>query len=182
MRKRLERTRQLEYPFIYTSFYLLLSLSLSLPPFFSLSILSSLSLSATTLRAWYTVSFFCFNLTPGHLAYVLGGQIITSRDSHCTRPSGQVNLWPARSPGFVQRDLVKTSIIHIALSKSLHPLNPHCKKDLVPNPAWWKAQINIYPSLSLLVSFNLLFQFLCLSLPPLSLPLSLSLFPLSVSL
>ena len=45
---------------------------------------------------------------------MLGCQTMTSIDSHCTRLLGLMNLWSARSPGFVPGDLAKASIVHIA--------------------------------------------------------------------
>ena len=54
-----------------------------------------------------------------YLANGLGGQTMTSIESHCTRPSGLVNLWPARSPGFVPGDLAKASIVHIAYTDAI---------------------------------------------------------------
>ena len=81
-------------------------------------------------------------------AYLSHGVSMTSIGSYCIGPPGLVNLWQARSPA---------SIVHIAPSDPmtsraqilayvrppLH-LNPHNKKDLVSNPAWWEAQINIH--------------------------------------
>ena len=51
----------------------------------------------------------------GALAFVPAGQTMTSIDSHCTRPLGLVNIWPARLPDFVSGDLPMPSIVHIAL-------------------------------------------------------------------
>ena len=71
-----------------------------------------------------------------------------NNDSHCTRPSSLVNLWPTKLPDFVLGDLAKASIVHIAPSEPktssaqfsayVWPppsLNPHYKKHLVSNPA-----------------------------------------------
>ena len=49
-------------------------------------------------------------------AFVQGKVSMTSRDSHCTWHSHLVNLWQARSPGFVPRDLAKASIVHVTPS------------------------------------------------------------------
>ena len=73
-------------------------------------------------------------------------------DKYLTRPPGLVILWLARSPGFLERDLKMTNIVHIAPRDSTTSIDQHCtslgswmtslfqnpyyKKDLMSNPAW----------------------------------------------
>ena len=83
------------------------------------------------------------SLALGHLAYVPEGQTMKSKDSHHTRLSGLLNLWQARSLGFVFT--LHLVILWPALTNSTWvsahdqpppPLNTHYKIDLVSNPAY----------------------------------------------
>ena len=94
----------------------------------------------------------CSDQALGQLASVLGGQIMTNIDLHCSRPPGKVNLLPARSSGFVPGDLTKASVVPIAycgpmtsiVQQFWPPQNPLNKNIyLASNPAWWEVQIDI---------------------------------------
>ena len=54
----------------------------------------------------------CWHRPPSILSQ---GISMTNIDSHCTKPQDLVNIWPARSPGFVLGDLTMNGIVHIPL-------------------------------------------------------------------
>ena len=94
---------------------------------------------------------------PTKKSLVPGLQANNYRNSTCTGPLDLVNLWAARSSGFVPGNLAKASIVHVARvilwpaltssarvsARARTPLNTYNKKDLVSNPTWWEARINI---------------------------------------
>ena len=109
-------------------------------------------------------------INPGayHQALVPAGPIMTSIDSHCIRPLGRVNVWPARSLCIRARKPQKgqhnsrnwralTSCARVsAWVQPPHPLNSQHRQVLVSIPAWLEARKNIATSHSCRMVGNLL--------------------------